>query len=360
MAGVWWNQISKARHFVEEIENTLLEGKSVLLCLPESLPWYDEFKERISDTLHQMNGGKRLQTIDCPTEDVGQYLLDHFVRKDTRITYRYGKTYAQFLGERTDITLSDHYLWVRGVTRAKYEEWAAFIEEYLKTAGEHRHAVFLLETKEECPSGKWGIKSFAFSQSIDAYDRFAFCALAASDNKCRVAFRPYLAELLSNLCAEDVELCASCVEWGESFLWDPEYAILNTVENQRRSDGTPFAYDLTEKEKRERIWQSQIRILFPIIEQYRNAFVERHYQEIESHLPVKDGFGTSVDNPQDLDTGVLLSMVGARMIEMKGQEEYDELVAFRNARNALAHFDIVSWSEAERILTWTKRQGKAS
>ena len=358
MNNVWWNQISRARHFVDEILECLVQEKSLVLCLPELMPYYPDFQEIMQDTLRQEKGNRRVMVVDCPEGEVGPFLLEKFCKKEKRSSYRYGITYAQFLGESEDITLNDCYLWVRGVSKKKGKEWISFIDEYLKAAASHPAAVFILEGGEELSNiTRKGIKAFSFKEAIDAYDRFAFCALTVSDNTCREAYRPYLAELVSNLCEEDVELCEHCAKLGTAFLKSPREAFLQILEKERRSDGKPFEMKTDIEWLTEKTWESQIRILFPCIEQYRKDFTSHYEKEIAAGLPIQDSYGNVIENPQEIEVGVITSLIGRKLFTVT-MEEYEELVLFKNARNDLAHLDVVPWESAERIITWKKRNGK--
>lgn len=355
MKNVWWNQISRARHFLDEILEGLIQERSMVLCLPEQMPWYRDFQNIIINTLRQEKGSRRVMFLDCPSGEVGPFMLEKYCKKEKRSSYRYGKTYAQFLGEAEDITLNDLYLWVRGVSREKCREWVSFIDEYHRSGQGHSQAVFILEGNEDLANQtRRGIKAFSFNQSIDAYDRFAFCALTVSENTCREAYRPYLAELVSNLCEEDVELCAKCARMGTAFLKSPREAIAQILEKERRSDDNRFTFTMEPKEFTEKIWESQIRILFPCIEQYRRDFMSLHGEEISASLPVQDSFGNVIESPQELEVGVLTSLIGKKLFSVT-PEEYEELVVFKNARNDLAHLDIVPWETAERIITRKRR-----
>ena len=227
MDKVWWNHITKAHKFFEDIVETAVKGSSMLLSLPASVPWKETLIEMIGERLQLENPKNAFQEISCPKEEPGEYLLTNYCKKEIRLKYRYGMSYAQFLGACQETVLNDRYIWISDVSKEKCEEWLEFIEEYNKNVVNKTPAIFILEINEEGMErkAKKGIKTIAFNQNIGDYDKYAFCALAASETNCKEYLRPYLAELVSILCSEDVELCAECVEKGMEFLKNPYQTI---------------------------------------------------------------------------------------------------------------------------------------
>ena len=51
MDRLWWNHITKAHKFLEDIISSALDGKSMILCLPENVPWRDTLLELVEDRL---------------------------------------------------------------------------------------------------------------------------------------------------------------------------------------------------------------------------------------------------------------------------------------------------------------------
>ena len=132
MDQIWWKQITKANHFIKDLAATVLDSKSVILNLPEFVPWQDTMYEMVEGILNEENPEYRLVVHECPTEEAGQFLLEEFCKKDKRASYRYGMSYASFLAQSEGIVLNSRYIWIKNVTRDKLEEWSKFILEYNK------------------------------------------------------------------------------------------------------------------------------------------------------------------------------------------------------------------------------------
>ena len=205
---VWWTHIIKAHKFEEDIVKAAAEGKSVLLSLPENVPWKNTLLDMVEEQLKQENYKNAFEYVDCPEEEPGLFLLNNYCRREKRSSYRYGISYAEFLGKCQDIVLNDRYIWVHDIPQDRCEEWLDFVAEYNNNVKDKTPAIFILEVHGFYGRSPKGIQKLVFDQAITAYDRFAFCALAASaSNTCREYLRPYLAELVSTVCRDDIELC---------------------------------------------------------------------------------------------------------------------------------------------------------
>ncbi len=351
MDRLWWMHITKAHKFKEDIVNAAAGGRSVVLSLPQNTPWKNTLKELVEDRLRMENPKNRMEEFRCPEEDVGAFLLRKYVRKERRANYRYGMTYAAFLGKCEDTVLNDRYIWVTDVSQKKLEEWLGFIAEYNKNVDTKTPAIFILETQEGTLSKKArkGITNLVFDQNISAYDKFTFCALATTENACKEYIRPYLAELVSTICNEDIELCAECVAAGNAFLKNPAKTIADIAENSYRSDGERFTFSRTEEEMKTLIWETQLKNVFPVIEKYRSQFIKKYSQQIKNGLPITNAFDEVVDTPEDVEIGTLVLMAGKGKLVLN-ERDYQELITFWNARNSLAHLGTLDPESAERLL----------
>lgn len=351
MDKLWWNHITKANKFLKDIVASVVGERSVALSLPQNVPWRDTLLELVENQLKLENPKNAFEVISCPDEDIGAFLLNKYCKKEIRATYRYGMTYAVFLGKCQETVLNDRYIWVSDIPAKKYEEWLEFVAAYNQNVKEKTPAIFILETHDDnvMYKAKKGITKISFQQNIGAYDKFAFCALAASENSCKEYMRPYLAELVSTVCSEDIELCAECVNSGNHFLEDPIEVIRNIAAEKCRSNGEAFQFSKTDEEIRKYIWEVQLKSVFPIIEKYRSYFIRRYKKFIVPALPIANTYGEIAVNPEDVEIGTLVFMAGNGVI-LVGTKEYEELEQFRAARNKLAHLNILDPDTVDTII----------
>lgn len=161
--------------------------------------------------------------------------------------------------------------------------------------------------------------------------------------------RPYLAEVVSSICGDDVELCAACVLRGMDFLSSPVQIINDVIESCHRSDGERYFFNKSKEEITVSIWESQLKYIFPLIESYRKYFIKRYFKAIKNVLPISNSYGEKVTIPEDVEIGTLFYLVGRGDIVISSTE-YNELERYRNARNRLAHMNVLENEEVEAIL----------
>lgn len=353
MDQIWWHQITKANHFIKTVANTILDNKSLILAFPQFVPWRETMYEIIEGILHEENPEYRLVFNNCPQGDVGQFLLEEYCKKDKRASYRYGMSYAAFLAQSEGIVLNSRYVWIKNVSQQKLNEWCPFIADYNSNLPKHTSsAVFILEISDVRikPKAIKGLSYLNFDDSIDSYDKFTFCALASTDIEIKQHLRPYLAELVSTVCKNDIELCSLCIQHWQKFLSDPRQALKQIIETEHHSDESPFDIDISPSSIETLVWEGQIKLLFPIIEQYRSEFVKKHVSAIKSSLPIQNSYGEVIDNPLDVELGSLIQLVGRKKFSLS-TTEYNQLDQFRRARNDLAHLSTLEFSRVDAILS---------
>lgn len=352
MDRIWWSQITKASLFASNVIEALANNTSVVLSLPKHVPWYYTLCDIISDGVVDNGISRQTYRVDGAVEP-GEFLLNKFCKPELKLQYRIGKSYAAFLAEQEAITLNSAIVWVENLDAHSLANWISFIHEYNKKLPAKRQGgIFLLETRgvDEVASSK-KIRCLSFSSEISPYDKYTFCTLVSASAIVENRVKPYLAELVSTVCADDVELCAQCIAGGVEFAKDPVAYLKTVAETMYRSDGTVYQIELTEDELRYRVWESQIRMIFPLIERFRMQFIEDHYSDIEKNLPITNDFGEEMKVPEDVEIGLLYSLTNKGYIQMKDNAEFPKLRVCKEARNDLAHLNPLEFATVTMILT---------
>ena len=352
MDQLWWKQITKARIFRENIVNAIISEKSVVLSLPRFVPWYDTLFGMIEEDLNAEAVQRSLETMKDDGGDPGKQLLEKFCKKEVRAQYRVGKTYAQFLAAQRAITLNSRIVWVRGLTEKTLPAWLKFVSEYNKALPKNEEGgIFVLELRKTgAKFSSGGFEKLSFDESITPYDKYTFCILASSETNLPSDLVPYFAELVSRVCSDDVELCALCIRNAREFAEDPEKFLRSAAENECHSDGSALDLGDILSDIEKKIWECQIRTIFPEIESYRGSFVARYNKEIAKQLPITDAFGETLSIPEDVELGQLYAMTCAGCIQMRTNNELGELGFYKESRNALAHLQPLSFKDVQRIL----------
>lgn len=350
MDTIWWNKIPNAVQFIQKVIGTVNEGNSVILQLTDSIPWYETMRSIIENDLTKQNSYGVLKGFDSPETDPGEFLFQAYCKQEIRATYRPSKTYARFLAEHEELGLHYDNLWICTNSDQQLNAWLDFVDDYCSNIPKNSPSCrFIIETrKQESLSDKKRIKVISYNESIEHYDNVLFSMMAASSVHGSETLKRYLAEVVSLLFPNDVEFSSECVRHGMLFLTDPKSIINKINELERRSNGDTFEFTLTDEELNERIWEAQIKVLFPIIERVRNEIVRKYQSQIERVLPIQTSYG-EITLAEDVELGHLNAMAANGAIHLP-QEDYNKVAKFKEARNNLAHFSIMSQKEVDFII----------
>jgi hypothetical protein len=356
---IWWKQVPKAIQFVEEIVSFASEQRSQVLFSPGYLPWWDSLYEIVSDYINFNDPEGRVVRVTeediSPYFDIDNFILNEFCSAEKRVNYRRGQSIASFLAKCDDIILNQHYIWIHGVPVNRVYDCMQFIVEYQNAVPKGKnHGVFILEVDEKFSVPKFpkGLKQISFNHCIDTFDSFAFCTMVSLNAKLKnPIFRPYLVEIASAVCGSDIELCAACIAQADDFLQFPYQTLKSITEESCRVDGTPYLC-IDERVVFDKIWEGQIRMIFPYLEKYRKKFVFNHYEEILRSLPLKKEIGEGdITDPRDIELGQLMYLISRDYYIQSTKVERESLPIFKEARNKLAHLTPLSFEEVEKILT---------
>ena len=351
MEQVWWERVPNALAFLAEITESLLSEKSIVLHYATAIPWHNYFVGQIQESVMQQNSSKKFEVIQG-IDNPGEYLLREYCKPEKRAQYRPSKTYARFFAESDDIVLHERYFWIYADSVEALNNWMEFVSEYVKQRSKNKEiAVFIIEWNGHGTIRPIkGVRAIYFDDYIGEYDRVAFSTLAASSIREDPLIKTYLAELTASIAGNNIELSALCLENYKEFLQDTftfvdQFAIMCThdgVEGQ-----LPFKKDKDEIKRC--IWRAQIKTLYPIIEEYRESFVEKHKEEISRELPIATSYGEEYVDPKDVELGTLVYMVGAGKLSLV-TSEYRQLDKYKTARNKLSHLNILEYIEIKELI----------
>ena len=122
-----------------------------------------------------------------------------------------------------------------------------------------------------------------------------------------------------------------------------------TCLEKRHSDGSEFEFEKDENMIQHLIWLSQIKKVYPHLEEYRENFVSKHSEAILKHLPIQASYGEYYTDPKDVELGTLVYMVGSGELFLNSGE-YNSLKNHKEARNKLSHLSILDIKEIRELL----------
>lgn len=345
---LWWGRTPNPARFQRDVLEQVELENSVVLNFPGDVPWRSVFISMLQNSLHQTSATRDFLVIEAPYErdpkkrmEPGEFILKNHCEQWDYDNYWPTQTYGQYLASKP-VTLHQMYIYVNGIHRDECEAWFQFVRDYLESFPENaQHAVFLLEVQCSSVSGYRQLTFLNYQDYVSDYDGLMLCLAVTAPLRCSSTQKQYIAEIADHIAGENVEQAGQLADEGVALAQSP----LETV-------GTLFAdygYNSEDLEKRVHaaVWEAQIKIIFPKMEQFRSAFIRKHHEKLMGVMPVRNSNGETIYEPDELELGTLYFICNTKChVE---QKDYEKLRSYREARNKLAHWDILSYEDMQSL-----------
>lgn len=341
---IWWEDLNGPRRFLLEAAEKLSGGKSVVLCLPERVPWAETMRDVLEKLLRK--GTQSLAIVDAEniSSEPQEFVLKEFCANKDGFRPYSKKAYAKFLAESTGIALNDSCIWIRNASPAQAAEWFSFIADYHEFLARKKSGVFLLETGDSNFISKRGVEVLSYAKKISDYDSFAFNIFTAADfgNENHL-MKQYLAELITALTEGDVEFGAACIDKSGDFFKNPGATFENILREGK------FTSRKTPDDIEQAVWMTQLKLIFPLVETFRRKFIRRYENAIYEAVPYHN-------SPlEELEIGALYGLFNQRRRFLNGSDG-DDLEMYREVRNKLAHMKTLPFDELQKIFEKNARR----
>ena len=185
------------------------------------------------------------------------------------------------------------------------------------------------------------LTTFRYNDYVTDYDCMMLCLTLVSDLKCSRAEKMYLCEVASNIAHNNVELAAMLASRRTNLIQNP-YNVSAKVFEENEVKVTNL------KERvRMAVWEAQIKLVFPKIENFRADLIRKYESKISRFLPIKSSNNDVVDKATDLEIGQLYFI--CRSQKIIDLPEFEMLKKMRDARNTLAHWEALSYDRLTEI-----------
>lgn len=349
MDNLWWLKVPNAISLINCISDALLEENNILLYHEHPIPWRYTFVRLVKEYVRENNSSKVFEMIKS-VSNPGKYLLDEYCKAEKRATYRPSKGYAAFFAESDDIVIHNKFFWVLMDNSEEINAWISFVSDYYKHRPDGKEtATFILECSGDVvPNKRKGINIVNIDDYINEYDKTVFATLLAAELDEPVIVKNYLTELMTCFAGSDIELMAEIINCYSELIERPYETLRDLAFSFVHTDGSQQKLMFGEAEIEHFVWKSQIKILYPLIEEYRKGFVERHSSDIKTGLPIESADGEQIFEPEEVELGGLVYLTGIKTL-LLSEREYDRLVMFRDARNKLSHLGTLSWANIKSL-----------
>lgn len=345
---LWWRRLVNSARFLDDIKYKLTDDQSVLLLFDADIPWPDIMTETLEQKLADSNDSRTFDVLDVSNiNSPGAYIMERYCSKEERKKY-WPTTHGspeKFLAQNDVTPINKRYVCLTGIKPDDAPKWTASVAEYLENCDDaHNHGVFIIIAKSANNTSSKHMTIFRYSDYVTDYDCMMLCLTLVSDLQCSRVEKMYLCEVASNIAHNDVEFAALLALKKTSLIQSPYETAKNVFEENELNIN-----DLSEQ-VRKAVWEAQIKLIFPKIENFRAELIKKYEKTILDYLPIKSSNNDIVDKASDLEIGQLYFICkDNRFKNTIGLAAYDLLKKMRNARNTLAHLDTLSYKELIEI-----------
>ena len=350
MCNILWTQISSGTRFIKTILEELTSQNNIILEVSDCFPWYTTFREELEQKIRHDDSIRIMEHVNSPANNVGEFLLEKYCEEKEINGYRPTVSICEYLASNNVTSFRNYYFWIHGLTELNKEEWIKFISSYVKSCGSSRdRAIFIIEAEKNLlPMQKLkGLKWLDFNNFFSKFDIYTYAIIRSGNLQINDVIKEYLSELLCSVCI-DLELIDCCINEFNDFLYSTYDTLSKICENEVRENGLSFYTPVTKSHNSiKKIWIAQIKAVFPLLEQKRLRFIETYIREIEKILPIETPYGSFINNPIEVEWGMLSYIVYKYGILSK----HSTLInLYKDARNILAHGDVMSFEMIQNVV----------
>ena len=346
---IWWKRLTNPSNFAEDIIYSVLDGKSVFVLYEKEIAWKNELIQDIVENIEKDSPNMKTN-LHIPERyaEPSEYIMTKYCSDEERNHYwpSAENTVAKFLAKSSKAALNKSNVILDISSCDEPEKWIDFAQEYHSYFDEYdEHGVFVLFIKDDEMQMKEYIKEkdslcecISYDESIHDFDTLMLCMTILSEQNCSIQQKQYIAETAAALAEDDVETAGKLAEYKGSL----PVNTLNIAKKIFRENG--ISCDDIETKVKKALWKAQVKILFPIIEQYRSRFISENV-DILKGCPLNIYKTHSIF---ELEIGQLYHLCYSNRILQKKDLKFLEKV--RDARNSLAHLDVVPYNDVSSLM----------
>ena len=341
MDNTWWDYVSGPRKLIRELVSLSMNGKSVVLTVPQCFPWSVDFYESVRGKIQKNDPENSVVFIPNDIGLIEEYMFEQYCRKEIRAKYRPkpGFDKACFLAKEETIPLHGKHFIIEIHTKEKYGEWKAFVSHYLENVKnvDVEPASFIIVVDDAITDKAfYPLELKRYDDYVTDYDSYTYSALLVSEIKESESIKEYMTELLFSVCKDNIETEIEYLEDYKAFLNDP----ISVIEEK----------GVGSQEFSSMIWEAQIKNIFPYLEKYRSAFINKYKDRIQAYLPLHGSNNEIIyKEAEEVELGTLYYM-SSNYFTIE-REDIESLEQFKDARNSLAHLIPLDFNKIKQIFT---------
>ena len=363
----WWSNITGPRELVEQVTESLLNNRMVVLAVPTDLPWRHAMRCTINNVFRDREDVHDIviEHIDVADDnpegkDPGYFILERFSSGEIFRGYR----------SKSKITIQDYItvkkvlenqiIWVKGLRGTTAQKWLNFCRSFNNRT--LHDGLFVLEIQGDIPPEDLApLELINFSEYVNNYDVQLFNSFVLDkQDQYDDLWKRYIAAVVASICDIDAEVSATLLEKIDFEKQNLIKGIRNItgLHERRGTDDCPkkhilwYSRNERKQEIERRLWRAQIQVLYPLIEMERVSLIHKWHDKIQdaldSHIVLQ--FNERLLIADYTELGSLFYMVKNQILDIPNSGDRDWISLLRNCRNNLAHAKYCSADQVSKLL----------
>ena len=338
---IWWKRLTNPSNFADDITYSVLDGKSAFVLYKDEIAWKDELIQNIVESIEKDSPNMKT-TINVPESyrEPDEYILQKYCGDDEERSKYWPSaenTVAKFLAHNPKAVLNKSNVILDMSYSKTPEKWIDFVEEYHSYFDEYdeQHGALVLFIKDSEGHIKEYLKEkecrcevIDYDANINNFDMLMLCMTILSEQNCSIQQKQYIAETAAGKLAE--------------YKGSLPVNTLNIAKKIFKENNIPC--DDIETRVKKSLWKAQVKILFPIIEQFRSRFISENLDRFKGYS--LNAYKTH--SIFELEIGQLYHFCMNNNILMKKELKFLEKV--KDARNSIAHLDVVPYNDVMSLM----------
>lgn len=348
---IWWKRLTNPSNFADDITYSVLDGKSAFVLYKDEIAWKDELIQNIVESIEKDSPNMKT-TINVPESyrEPDEYILQKYCGDDEERSKYWPSaenTVAKFLAHNPKAVLNKSNVILDMSYSKTPEKWIDFVEEYHSYFDEYdeQHGALVLFIKDSEGHIKEYLKEkecrcevIDYDANINNFDMLMLCMTILSEQNCSIQQKQYIAETAAALAGDNVIIAGKLAEYKGSL----PVNTLNIAKKIFKENNIPC--DDIETRVKKSLWKAQVKILFPIIEQFRSRFISENLDRFKGYS--LNAYKTH--SIFELEIGQLYHFCMNNNILMKKELKFLEKV--KDARNSIAHLDVVPYNDVMSLM----------
>lgn len=360
-AEMWWTGVIGASEYINCITQSLEKKDSILMFVPQKIPWHSTFMEHIKKANPNRNT-MSFNKIDCfnvKEDNLGMMLLKRYASEEQILNYNESGSITEYI---LDIgILNNRTIWLYNVPERLENRWINVICELQRKKVNYNNVSNIL-CMEIGYIHRMSVNSpftdvISWEDHIFNYDVLMFAMHRVRNLNEPETIKTYVSQISSTISCLDIELCDALIENYYRLIRCPDRTVQNVCNMVYTNDKAKI-FQMTKRQFNYILWSSQEQVLFPVIEKERLNFIKKYYHIVSANFQkarVKECQSIDLDTPMDMELGTLVDICNKKFEgtnEIKNNtNDWAMLRTLRHARNRIAHRQPVDFETFYKVVT---------